>query len=220
MNFARGTVLSSPYVGIFCTVTDEIALVPYPALPKEVKEIEKRLEVEIIRARIGNTSLLGVLSKGIGKKIAVSGIAEESEIKAIEKRGLEVMRLEGLTSTGNLLALNGFGGVASDLISEDGVKRLEKFFRVKFARKKVAESSLPGAALTVTNKGFIAHPNISAKEFSQLEKSFGVKGGATTANYGDFFVGNSVLANSKGVIAGRLTTGIELSKIDEALRGE
>ena len=182
--------------------------------------LEKTLEVEAIRASLGGTSMIGVLSKGLGKKIVVSNIAEESEVTALERHGLEVMVLAGFTSTGNLLALNRNAGIASPLVSEKGAKKLEKFFGVKFRRMMIAESDVAGACLTVTNKGFIAHPNIGEPDFRKLEKDFGVGGTTSTANYGDLFVGNSMVANSNGCLVGQLTSGIELSRIDEALRGE
>ncbi len=221
MNFARGTVKGSPYIGVFCTVTDDIALVPHSATQKEAGIIEKTLEVTVLRSTIGNSNLLGVLSKGIGRKFAVSALAEEEEIRALEKCSLEIMQIkEGFTSTGNLIALNKNSGIASPLLSTKSIEGAGKFFGVKFHEMKVADNDICGASVTVTNKGFICHPNISEKDFSTLEKIFGAKGAATTANFGDMFVGNSVIANSKGVIAGANTSGIELSKIDEGLRGD
>jgi len=207
-------------VAIFSVVTDEFVLVPHSILPKEIKVVEKELEVRVIKANIGSTSLLGVLAKGLGNKIIVSNIIEDSEIKALEKEGIEVLKLNGFSSTGNLIAMNQNGGIASPLISEKSQKEIENFLGIKFKKMLIAGTDLPGAAITVTNKGFIAHPNITEKDFSLLKSTFKVNGSATTANYGDLFVGNSVIGNSKGVLAGNLTSGIELSKIDEGMRGE
>ncbi len=220
MNFSRGTLRGSPYVGVFGTATEQFAIVPHSVHPKELKMIETQLEAKTIKASLGNSSLIGVLSKGIGNRLAVSSISEDSEIKALEKEGIEVLRVGGFTSTGNLIALNEKGGIASPLFSEKERETLEGFFGVKLEAMRVAESELCGACVTVTNKGFICHPNVSEEGFSRLEKLFGARGMPSTANYGDLFVGNSVIANSKGVIAGSITSGIELSKIDEGMRGE
>ena len=211
---------SSPYVGIFCSLTEELGIVPQASLPKEIKLLEKELDINIVKTNLGQTSLTGILSTGIKKKIVVSNITENDEIKKLEKEGIEIMVLEGLTSTGNLIAVNKNGGIVSPLIKEKPVKDLVDFFKVKLEKMRIADNEVPGASITVTNKGFICHPNISEKDFSKLEKVFGVKGMATTANYGDLFVGNSVIANTNGVMVGSLTSGIELGKIDEGLRGE
>lgn len=211
---------SSPYVGIFCSLTEELGIIPQAALPKEIKLLEKELDINIVKTNLGQTSLTGILSTGIKKKIVVSNITENDEIKKLEKEGIETMVLEGLTSTGNLIALNKNGGIVSPLVKEKQVKDLGDFFKIKLEKMRIADNEVPGASITVTNKGFICHPNISEKDFSKLEKVFGVKGIATTANYGDLFVGNSVIANTTGVMVGSLTSGIELGKIDEGLRGE
>lgn len=211
---------SSPYVGIFCSLTEELGIVPQAALPKEIKLLEKELDINIVKTNLGQTSLTGILSTGIKKKIVVSNITENDEIKKLEKEGLEIMVLEGLTSTGNLIALNKNGGIVSPWVKEKPVKDLGDFFKIKLEKMRIADNEVPGASITVTNKGFICHPNISEKDFSKLEKVFGVKGIATTANYGDLFVGNSVIANTTGVMVGSLTSGIELGKIDEGLRGK
>src|SRR3989344_2374554 len=221
MNFSRGTVKGSPYLGVFCTATDEIALVPHSADKREARQIEGILGVKAVRAGIGNSSLMGVLSKGVGMKLAVSSLIEKEEEKALEKEGIELLKIRGgYTSTGNLIALNRHGGIASPLLSEKEISGLAEFFGVKFTQMKIADHDICGAGTTVTNKGFICHPDISEKDFSLLEKIFSVKGMPTTANFGDMFVGNSVIANTKGVMAGANTSGIELSKIDEGLRGE
>ena len=218
MNFSKGTVKSSPYIGVFCTATDDIALVPQSISNREMRVIEDTLGVKAMRTSLGNSSLIGVLSRGLGGKFAISALADTTEKKALEKEGLEVITItHRFTSTGNLIAMNRNGGVASTLLPEREIEALKGFFGVEFHQMKMTDGDICGASLTVTNKGFICHPNISEKDFQRLEKIFSVKGIATTANFGDMFVGNSVLANSIGAVAGSNTSGIELSKIDEGL---
>lgn len=156
---------------------------------------------------------------GIGKKVVVPEMAERSEVKALEHAGLEVESVYS-TAIGNLAALNSKGGIISPLMPEAEKKRLENFFGVKFTGMTVAGSDVPGAAIAVTEKGFIVHPNVDEKEFKKIGKIFRVNGAAGTANYGDAFVGNDVIANSKGVVVGAYTSGHELMRIDEGLRGE
>ncbi|VVB99386.1 Translation initiation factor 6 [uncultured archaeon] len=221
MNFSKGTVRGSPYVGVFCSATDDYALVPFSVQPKELRLVEEKLEASAIRASIGNSGLLGVLAKGIGNKFAVSSLADRNEVKALEKEGLEVLAVqENYTATGNLMALNKSGAIASPLFSEKAVTALGKFFGTKIEQMAIGGNELSGACVTVTNKGLIANPNISESEFERLETLFRVRGMATTANFGDLMVGNSIVANSKGAIVGEKTSGSELSRIDEGLRGD
>ncbi|MBI4210450.1 MAG: translation initiation factor IF-6 [Candidatus Diapherotrites archaeon] len=220
MNFTKGTIRGSPYIGIFCTSTEEIAMVPHSIEARELKAIENALDVEVMKASLGNSPLIGALSRAHARKIAVSVIAEKHEIKALESHGMEVFVLKGYECTGNLIAINRNAGIASSLLQEDEVKELERFFGVKFGTMRIAGSDLAGACLTVTNKGLICHPDISKEDFAEVTEKFKVNGRPTTANYGDVFVGNSVIANTKGAVAGASTSGIEMSKIDEGLRGD
>jgi len=48
--------------------------------------------------------------------------------------------------------------------------------------------------------------------------TFKVKGIPATANYGDRFIANSVIANSKGTATGANTSGPEMARIDEGKR--
>lgn len=222
MNFSKGTIRSSPYVGVFATVTEDVALVPNNISEKETKEIQRALEVEVHKIKLGNSPLIGVLSKALGRKVLVTSLCEHDEIRALEKAGLEVLQVNsgGFNSIGNLICMNPHGGIASPLLSEKNTAEISRFLGIKITTMKLADSELAGSAVTVTNKGFICHPNISENDFEKLRHVFKVDGNATTANFGDLFVGNSVIANSKGAMAGEKTSGVEMLKIDEALRGD
>ena len=220
MNFIKGTIKASPFVGVFAALNEEILFVPYSVQEKEVKGIEAKLEVAVIRCSLANSSLIGVLGKTLGKKMAVPEIVENREIKELERNGIEVLKLKGVMALGNLVALNGNGGIASPLLQEKQVKELSDFFDVKIKQGRVAGSELVGAAVVVTNKGFIVHQGITELEHKSLEKLFKVKGGPTTANYGDRFIGNDIVANSKGAIVGEMTSPFEMMRIDEALTGD
>jgi translation initiation factor 6 len=209
---------SSPYIGVFCSLNDKYLVYPNTAEKKELNGL-KKLKVKMVPATISSTSLIGIFSKSLNDKILVTDLIEANEKKALEKKGLKVKEID-LTAVGNLIALNEFGGIASPLLSKKQVKEISDFFEVKFKVMGIGGSNLTGSCVCVTNKGFIVHPNITEKEFSLLEKVFKVRGAPTTANYGDRFVGNSVLANSKGIIVGLLTTGPELTRIDEGLGRE
>ena len=71
MNFIKGTIKASPFVGVFAALNEEILFVPYSVQEKEVKGIEAKLEVAVIRCSLANSSLIGVLGKTLGKKMAV-----------------------------------------------------------------------------------------------------------------------------------------------------
>jgi len=219
LEIIKKTVKGSPYIGVFTIITNEIGLFPVDTSDEDIAEIEKLLKIRIIKSTLANCSLNGVLSTGIGKKIAITGMATETEIAKLENEGLEVKAVPHVTAIGNLIALNKNGGVASPILSNKTLELLQDFFEISIEKLKIADNEVPGASITTTNKGFIAHPNIKDKDYERLKKIFNVYGTTTTANYGDPFVGNSVIANDTAVIVGAQTSGHELIRIDEGLRG-
>jgi translation initiation factor 6 len=73
-----------------------------------------------------------------------------------------------------------------------------------------------GALAVVTNNGMLAKTSVTDEELASLEGIFKVKGAVGTANMGVPFVGLCMLANKHGFVAGELTSGYELNRIDEA----
>lgn len=219
MDILKTNINSSPFLGVFCSASEKFALVPFSTSKKQIHEIEQKLGVKAVQTSMGNSSLIGVLSVLFEDKIVLSEIVEENEKEHLQKNGLKIKQLKGHLAIGNMVSLNKNGGIASRSLSKKEVKALEDFFGVKLVQKDIAGSNLAGSAIAVTNKGFIVHPNVKEKEFLEIKKIFKVDGNPTTANYGDRFVGNDVVANSKGALIGSITTTFEMIRIDEALRG-
>ncbi len=207
---------ASPFVGVFGILTEKLFLVPKNIQSKEEKGLADLVGVEVLKASIAASPLLGVLGLGVGNKIALSEIALAEEASTLEKAGLKVRILRGVTALGNLACITKKGGVVSPILSGEQTSELEEFFGVKLVVSRVAGLDLAGSSLVATNKGFIAHPQATPLELEKIRSAFGVKGILTTANYGDRFVGNSVLANTNAVIVGKNTTAHEIIRIEEA----
>ncbi len=219
MNIELGTIKSSPFVGVFAVVTDKVALFPKVMLPKERKKAKKLFEVEIVDAQIANSSLLGVLAVGNSKGFVVSDIAEQNEIDELQSNGLRIKKVSGITALGNLVECNDKKAFCSKVIGGRERKKIEEALKVECVQMDVAGSDLVGSGIVLTNKGFIANPLVSEKEFKRIEKEAMLQGTTATANYGDRFIGNSVIANSNAALAGIHTSGHELIRIDEGLSG-
>lgn len=220
MEIEKAKLEQSPYIGVFAIITEERALLPLRTEKSEQKLFEKVLKVKAEKATIASSPLLGAFATGNSKGIVTSGLASKQEIKSLEKKDFNVLRLKSISAIGNILEINDEKGVCSQIISEKEKKDIEKFLGITIETQKIANTDLLGSCMVATNKGFIVNPSISQKEFEELEKNFGLEGNVSTANYGDELVGNSVVANSKGALVGELTSGHELIRIDEGLRGE
>jgi len=220
MKIQKQSLNGSPFIGIFASITEKIGLFPVQIEEKEIKKIEEFFEIEVIQTSIANSSLIGSFVKGNSKGFVVPEITEEKELELLSEKGIKTKKIHGLTALGNLIALNDFGGIASPLIEKKAFKEIKSFFGIEFRQTKIANSEVVGSCISAGNKGFIVHPEIKEKELKEIESILKVQGVPSTANYGDPFVANDILANSKGVLIGEYTSNAELLMIDEGLRGE
>jgi translation initiation factor 6 len=219
MKIKKKSLKGSPFIGVFGCVTEKIGLFPLQLERKETRKLEDFFGVEVIKTSIAGSSLIGSLVKGNSKGFVLPETTEEKEMEFLSSQGIKVKKVNGLTALGNLLALNDFGGIASLLIEKKVLKEIKKFFGVPFKQMNVANSEVVGSCIAATNKGFVVHPEIKEKELKDIESLLKVKGVPSTANYGNPFIANDVLANSKGVLIGEYTSNAEMLMIDEGLRG-
>ena len=219
MRIDRASLKASPYLGIFAAVSDKLALLPLSSSPEEAKQFAEVFGVEVLKVSLAGSSLLGVLAQGNRKGFLISRITEENEVKKLEEKGVKILKVS-LTAPGNILSFNDAYGVCAENIPEKEVKEMASFLGVEFKQKNIVGTEVTGSNIVISNKGFVVNPEIADEDFKALESFLHLKGLVTTANYGDPFVANSVLANSHGVLAGELTSGPEMMRIDEALVGE
>ncbi len=211
-------LLNNPYIGLFLLATDRFCLAPDTIERKDAKMIEDVLGVDVILTRVSGTSLIGVFAAGNSNGVVLPWITYEDEVQRLEDAGIKTLVLKDkVTALGNLVEANDKGAVVSPLIRRENVEYISKHLGVKAVQKGVGGMEISGAAVVATNKGFLAHPNVEEPELKELEKLFGVKGDTTTANFGDPFVGASIVANSNGVLVGDKTTPVELLKIEDVL---
>jgi translation initiation factor 6 len=158
-----------------------------------------------------------VLARGYEKKFAVSNQIEDHELDYLKAQGLHIHVMKDITAIGNLLCLQANGGIVSPSVLEMEQKALHQFFDIPLHMMSIARSELAGSSIVATEKGFLASARAVPEEMQRLEEIFRVPGMTTTANYGDAFIGNSVIANNHGIIVGERTSGPELARIDEGL---
>ncbi len=220
LEIVKRTVRGSQYIGVFALVTEDIGVFPVGTHKAETERLEELLGIRMVKTNIASSPLTGVFAAALGSRIALPESAEKSEVKTLREHGVEVMKVNGHVALGNLLAVNSKGGIASRLLERKTVDEISEFLGVGLAQMQVAGTELPGACIVATEKGFLVHPEADAETFNRLKKTFKAHGAATTANYGDPFIGNDILANSLGAIVGMQTSGHEIIRIDDGLRGE
>ncbi len=211
-------LLGSSYVGLFSIANDSICFVPSSAEEKAIKTIEECLDVKAIKTTIYDSSLLAVFAKMNNKEIILPSYAMKREIELIEKE-IKVKIINTEQALGNLMELNDTGAVISNTLKKSAVEQIKKETKLNILQTNLAKTDAVGSSLILTNKAFLVSPNAEKEEIKNIEETLHIRGGSSTANTGDSFIRNSVLANTKGAVAGDLTTGFELTRIDEALEG-
>ncbi|MEI7960879.1 MAG: translation initiation factor IF-6 [archaeon] len=215
MNITRIKIMGSNYAGLFGICNDTLAFLPAQIDKKTEDEIAKVLDVKTVKTTIYGSSLLSVFSKMNNKHIYLPNFVQSNELEVIEKE-IKAIVLNTENAFGNLCELNDLGAIASRSLDTKSVLELKKS-GLKITQMNIARTEVVGSALVATNRGFLVNPNTTREEAMQIEETLGVKGGSSTANTGDSFVRNSVIANKKGIILGERTTPFEINRIEEAL---
>jgi translation initiation factor 6 len=68
-----------------------------------------------------------------------------------------------------------------------------------------------------TNAGVVLHPKVTEHEAHAIEELLAVPAHRSTANFGIPIVGACLVANTKAILAGRPTTSVEISHLQEGL---
>ena len=223
MNVITISIKGSPSVRVYCLETESYCLITDFIDAKTEKEIENALQVKVIKTRIMESNLIGCLCAGNSTKLAVPAEIEKKEIQNLASQlpeNVEILKVKGNFALGNLIAVNDSKIVLSKDLPKGISANLLEFFGLKAMQINFRENPLTGSLLRFTNKGFFVGNLIEKKEYLELKEFLELEGLTGTANYGDSFVGNDLIANSNGIATGFITTGFELGRIDEALTGK
>ena len=214
----RINLTGNPNLGVYISVTDEIAIVPLNLPVIMENSIKEALEVEVIRSSISGSNLAGALSVGNSKGFIVSPYTFDREIENLKSNGIVVAKIpDKFTAIGNIIALNDNGAIATPFLSDASVKIIEELLELKVQRSSIANLNIIGSLATVTNKGALLHPNTTNEEIELVEEVFKVHADIGTVGRGIPLVGACSIANSSGAIVAEDTTGPEMVRIEETL---
>lgn len=214
----RMNLTGSPNLGVYISVNDEVAIVPFN-LSTEVEDIIKEtLEVDTIKTSIAGCNLNGALAVGNSNGFVVSPYINERELQTLEDAGLNVSLMPGkYTAVGNIIAANDHGAIAGPKVGEKAIKVIEDTLKVPVEISSIADSNIIGSSSLVTNKGFLVHRDATYEELDFVEEVFKVEGNIGTVCKGMPLVGACGIANSQGAIVGESTTGPEMARLEESL---
>ena len=211
-------ISGSPYVGVFARASDRVALVP-PGTPDEVvARVREALKVDVVPLQVGGSNIIGSVLAMNSQGAVVADFADDEEIKGLERLGLKVGRVAGkFNAAGNNILVNDKGALLNPDFSKAAERSVADVLGVPCERGTLAGLKTVGSAAAVTAKGVLCHPKTSDQELDFLEGLLKVEADIGTVNHGAPFIGAGIIANVYGAVAGTLTTGPELNRIENAL---
>jgi len=211
------SVGGSPYIGVYCAGSEELALVP-ATTPRSVQiAVAEALDAEPVPLMLGGATILGALVALNRSGAVVAGFATDAELRPLTAR-LRVARLrEKHNAAGNNILANDRAALVHPGLSQAAIRLIEDTLTVEVLRGSVAGVETVGSCCLVTNQGVLCHPKTSEAERQQLAELFHTPVLAATLNYGTPWLGACAIANSKGATVGETTTPIELGKLEEGL---
>ena len=223
MALLQRDLFNSPYSGVFCTTNDVLTLVP-PGIPKDdLESISEALETKVEVITIGGSRVVGTLVAMNSKGVLVSNLATSREVKKLEKiisnLDLQLGVLpERSNAIGNNFLVNDSGGFCNERLSAKTKELAENVLGIDITSKSLNNMDTLGMIGCVTNKGGLCHPDTSTEEREIMEKVLDVPIMEGTVNFGMPLVGAGIVASSKGALCGRQSTGVELGRVEEALK--
>lgn len=202
-----------PNIGLFGIVTEKYAVLPEAGI--DVSFLVKK----IAYTTIAGTKLCGIFLAGNSNGLIVPETITERELTVLKNtlKGVNILKIRSKYNViGNLILCNDKGAVISPLL-RTSANEISECLKVKVCIGNMLDSDIVGAMGVATKKGFLLDMYAGDDEFRFVKEALGVDGDIGTVNFGSEFVKSGILANSKGVLVGRATTGHETARIDEAL---
>ena len=218
MGIYKYAFYKSPNIGIFVKCNDNFIVLPLGFAPTKTNRLSQYLEVtDTIYGSIADTRLLGPMMVMNNNGILVSSITSDEEINILkEKSQLNVERLKSkYTAIGNLIATNDHGAIVSPLCN-DVKTQIQDILGVSVISMTISGYIQTGAMIVATNKGAAAYPNASDDEIKTISDILNVNVEPVTINGGIPFLASGIIANSKSVVVGNMTSGPELIMLSRA----
>lgn len=217
--FKRLDFSGNPHVGVFARTNEGITFVAPQLTEGNYADVREALGTESIQLTIGGGRIIGSLLAINSKGALVSNLVVKEELRILRDSGLEVAELEHrINAAGNNVLVNDRAALVHPGLGPEITDMIGSLFGVETRSGTIAGIPTVGMAAVVTNKGLLVHPRASKEEVQDLSAFFGVEGDIGTVNHGAPYIGAGLVANTKGAVAGLPTTGIEIGRIEDALK--
>ncbi len=205
-----------PLIGLYIRLTENAAVLGVRDRNLE-KILKEELDVDVVYTTIAGSELVGAMAAANSKGILVSRYVRRKEVEKLS-RVFEVRIVDTkMTCLGNNICLNDHGAILHPEIEKGVIEKVSEFLDVSVSTGTIGGIKTVGMSAVVTNRGGLINPNSKEWEIKKINEILKVEVELGTVNFGSDMVGTGLVANTKGYIAGRDTTGFELGVIEEAL---
>ncbi len=215
----RLNFFGNPNVGVYAVAAENYVLVPRN-LHKQTKDAAgKILDVPVVSTDIGQSRIVGVLVSANSNGMCVPPYITENEM-LILKQALDVPIEKiptSLTALGNNILCNDKRALVNPEFEQVSRKAISDVLGVEVVSGTIGKWSTVGSTSTLTNKGVLVPSICEKEEIDWIQEIFRVPVSIGTINSGVPLIGSGLIANSRGAIAGFLTTGHELARVGLAL---
>ncbi len=217
--FQRLNFNENPNVGVFCRTNNDVAFLKKGLTAKVKNRVIAALDVKLVELSIADATIIGSLLSCNSSGVVVTGFISEKNTERIRNEGFDVCVVKGVyNAAGNDILVNDKGCLVHPKVDNHSVELIEKTLQVPVKRGTIAQLETVGMTAVVTSKGLLCHPKVTDDEKRLLEDLFQVPVMIGTVNHGVPLIGSGLAANHHGAIMGLPTTGIEMGRIEEALR--
>ena len=207
----RYTFYKSPNIGIFVKANDSVMLVPQGFAETKGDKLADFLQVRSVQVSVAGTRLIGPMSVMNNTGILLPSLADDEEVRWLKQStGLKVEKLESkFTAVGNLIAANDNGALVSSLLKNvEG--QIQDVLGVPVQSMDVGGFVQTGAMVVATNVGAGVHPRATERDVKLVSEALQVPAEPLTINGGVPFLSSGIVANTKTIVVGSLTSGPEL----------
>lgn len=203
-------------IGIYFLASEKYLLAPHHFAQKYVSVLEEALGVPAVREAVYESGLLGLFCAGnsngmvVPKGTDVKGLSHSLKInvEAIEDRH---------TALGNLILANDKGAIISGVFSRLAGQKIGDALGVEVVRGTIAGLETAGSCGIATNSGVLLHPEATDAEIELVEGVLKARADIGTLNRGSPFVGSFAVGNGNGVVVGKETTPVEITRLEDTL---
>lgn len=219
MAAAKLSILGNDYVGAFALATDSFCMVGRGATKGERASMQKALESGAHGMSVNGSDLIGIYAAGNSNALLFPKMAYSDELSLARKElhGIEVSVFDtDLNALGNNILANDRLAVINPNYTAKEAKAIAELLDVEVIKMAIGPFETVGANNLLTNKGIVLNNKVTEQEESMLKELFH-NVSQSTANTGALSIGLCAVANSRGIVVGKSTTGYELVNMTDGL---